>query len=164
MNRVLAIDPSFATGRTGSRTGLAYFVEGQLTKFGHLTAEEVANGSRHVWLAQTDHLVIESQFHGPNVKVLIGLVEAKCRWTVPARDRGVGVTELSPQAWQKAVTRNWRFGVGSKKDPAAIEQYVRRRWALKGPLTLDEQSAICLGTVYLDATQSGAGVAPRLPA
>jgi Holliday junction resolvasome RuvABC endonuclease subunit len=153
--RILSVDPAYGRSKSASQTGLAYFVDGALVQYGHLLPDEVVR-LRSRWLKKTDHLVIEEQFFGVNPKTMKGLVEAKCLWTVAALDRGVPFTELSPQTWQRLVTRTWRFGKGSKKDPTAIESYVRLRWQFKSStkLSQDELSAIAIGTVFLDMQQT----------
>ena len=146
---VLAIDPAYGRSKSASQTGLALFRDKKLTHYGYLSPAEVYT-VRIKWLRRADQLVIEDQFFGGNPAVMKGLVEAKCLWTVAALDRGIPVAELSPAEWQRAVCRNWTFGKGSKKDPAAIEQFVRGRWSLTDRLTPDELSAIAMGTAWMD--------------
>jgi len=151
---LLSIDPAFSSAKGGSQTGLAYFTGGKLKQFGFLTADEVRESARRrAWLEKSQTLIIEAQHFQRNVKTLIGLVEAKCRWTVLAEEMGLPIIELAPSAWIAAYQRGWRRG--SKKDLAAIESYLRLRWGLKDFIQADALAAIALGTCALDREKRG---------
>jgi hypothetical protein len=150
---LLSIDPGYSA-RAGRMTGLALFVDGKLLKFGYLKAAEVLDPQiRLGWLDKANHLAIEAQHFQRNVKTLIGLVEAKCRWTVLAEEMGLHIVELAPSAWIAACQRGWRRG--SKKDLAAIESYIRLRWGIKDFIQADALAAIALGTCALDRMKRG---------
>ena len=160
--KVLSVDPASGISRGASKTGYAYFDDGQLVTSAELTFEEVTDfGIRRELLAFADVLVIEGQalWHGPNVKVMRQQGDSKCLWTVLAKDfhliypdqrkTPIQVIEMAPQVWMKAVNRGWKFGKGSKRNDDAIRQYVKARWGISdaGP---DELAAICIGGVFLD--------------
>jgi hypothetical protein len=150
---LLSIDPAYSA-KGGSQTGLAYFTGDKLHQFCFLSAAEVRDAAlRRAWLFKSQTLVIETQHFQRNVKTLIGLVEAKCRWTILAEEMGLPIIELASSAWIAACQRGWRRG--SKKDLAAIESYVRLRWGLKDFIQADALAAICMGTVALDRGKRG---------
>jgi len=150
---VLAIDPAFGLSRYVSKTGFALFLDDKLVEYGGLSAGQAVDfGTRVNLLKQVTHLAIEDQWHGRNIQVMKGLVMAAAWWIVPAHDLfGHTIIRVSPQEWQKAVTRGWKFGRGSRKDNPAIEHYVRHRWGLAENvlLTPDMLSAICIGSVAM---------------
>lgn len=151
---LLCIDPAYS-----GKTGLAYFVRGNgsftLAAYGYLTPEEVRS-SRQWWIArlikEAGYLVIEDAHYQRNVSVTKKIVEAKCYWTVAARDAGLDpsrILEVQPQQWMALVQRGWRFGKGSKKEIETIRQYVKHRWGVNEE-NADALSAICLGTWAID--------------
>ena|SRR3990167_7830074 len=149
--KTLAIDPAYS-----GPTGYALFTNDTLIRYGHLEAEAWEWDVRRKLLGLANRLVIEGQYihlNGQTGRLLNGqtalkLVEARCLWTIPARDHfGIEAHEMQPQEWQSKVQRGWRRGV--KKDYALIRQYVEGRFSISG-VTQDEASAICIGAVFLD--------------
>ncbi len=145
---LLAIDPSYA-----GKTGYALFKDGKLAGYGELPSAKVRQWiERKTLLEKASTLAIEDQFLSINPKTYAKLVSAKMMWIVPAKDLyNMDIREVSPQEWQKHLTRGWKFGKGSKKDERALREYVQHRWRLIGwVIPPDALCAICIGTFALD--------------
>src|SRR3990167_3546031 len=118
MMNLLAIDPAFGLSRYASKTGFALFLDDKLVEYGGLSAGQAVDfNTRSRLLSRVDYMAIEGNWPRLNTKVFEGLIRASAWWIVPARDLfQVAVITISPQEWQKAVTRGWKFGRGSRKD------------------------------------------------
>lgn len=151
--KLLAVDSSWA-----GKTGWATFLDGKLLDYGILRPKSVMEwheqAPRNLMLAACDVLVIEDTFFGRNVATLKKLEQAKCLWTIPARDLyGIKVVEVKPESWMVAICGKRSFKGGSAKDVNAMRFYVKNRWGVE-PESIDALSAICLGTYYVDKENS----------
>lgn len=153
---ILAVDPAWS-----GPTGWCLLDGTRLHSYGHLTSEQAWDWPvRSALLAQAARLVIEDAWMGKNAATHAKLTEARCLWSVPARDLyHLPVQQVRPEAWMRAITGNRRFG-GSAKNYDQIMAYLLHRYPTIDRLNKDEAAAIGLATYARDTVQMQGVVPP----
>lgn len=156
---VLNVDPAGGRSRSASKTGYAVFetVGRQLLEYGVFTADQVdVKNVRYKLIMGCNLLFVEEQYGGINIQSMKLTIEAKCKWTVPARDNDIRVIEMQPSEWQSKVCPGWRRGIKREALEKGVRAYVESRFRLApGSVPVDAIAAIGIGCAAVDMITVG---------